>query len=152
MNAIHKSNMLLSYFIKYDIQYSCTFTHSSGKIANGAFNSMKTRCIYNNRWQVVQLSIAKLMVWHILFSTVRLTVPLCWHVSAHADICADTFRCRHVPTCVEIYRHSECLRTQSLRPYSGADIWDALACVNTGKCADMCQHVTLISTPLIVII
>ena len=72
---------------------------------------------------------------------VRLTVPLCWHVSAHADICADTYRCRHVPTCIEICRHSECLRNQSLRPYSGADIWDALACVNTGKHADMCRHV-----------
>ena len=72
---------------------------------------------------------------------VRLTVPLCWHVSAHADICADTFRCRHVPTCVKMCRHSECLRNQSFWPYSGADIWDMLACVNTGKHADMCRHV-----------
>ena len=62
-------------------------------------------------------------------------------MSAHADICADTFRCRHVPTCVEMCRHSECLRNQSFRPYSGADIWDALACVITGKHADVCWHV-----------
>ena len=80
-----------------------------------------------------------------LCGSVRLTVPLCWHVSAHADICADTFRCRHVPTCVEMCRHlSECLWNQSFRliqvPTSGIR-WYMSTPGNMPTCGDMCWHV-----------
>ena len=61
-----------------------------------------------------------LKLTHFLCVAARLTVPMCRHVPAHADICADTCRCRHVPTLVILI------------------IWTAF--ISKLGCAGKCQH------------
>ena len=71
---------------------------------------------------------------------------MCRHVLAHADICADTCRCRHVPTSVILI----------IWTFLFAN-WDVLACVSTWKSGKVptradtsrCRHVP---TSLILII